>query len=110
MTKCHSGLVSRSEDDSGPRLAAVRLTGKKCKAPAKKRHVDKHTQEAIDPNKSQMDLVRLGTFSRGILQYDDSIMKVGHRIIQGKHVDIYLGGENRQVIRRLELQFWEVIP
>ncbi len=57
-----------------------------------------------------MNLVRLGAFSRGIFQYDDSVVKVGHRIIQGEHVDIYLGGENRQVIRRLQLQFWEVIP
>ena len=51
-TSCHSGLVSRSEDDSGPRLAAARLAGKKCKASAKKRpKAYKHTQEAINPNK-----------------------------------------------------------
>jgi hypothetical protein len=43
----------------------------------------------------------LGAFSRSILQYDDSVVKVGHRVIQGEHVKIYLGGENCQVIRRL---------
>jgi hypothetical protein len=51
MTWCRFGLVLRSEDDSGPKLAAPRLTGKKYKGSTMKgSKIDKHTQEAINPN------------------------------------------------------------